>query len=71
MLIAQQVVAYFWPTLSFTAAIWKESLMWLCAIALLLIVRGGEGLPLSSVGIGTSTPPVLVDAVFFASAIGR
>jgi hypothetical protein len=54
MLIVRQAVSYFWPTLTFTAALWKESLIWLGAITLLLIVRRGEGLPLSSIGIGTS-----------------
>jgi membrane protease YdiL (CAAX protease family) len=54
MLIVRQVISYFWPTLTFTSALWKESLIWLCAIALLLIVRRGEQLPLSSIGIGTS-----------------
>lgn len=54
MLIARQAVSYFWPTLTFIAAIWKESLIWLCAIAVLLIVRRGERLPLTSIGIGTA-----------------
>ena len=54
MLIVRQAVSYFWPTLAFTAAIWKESLIWVSAIALLLLVRRGEGLPLTSIGIGTA-----------------
>jgi len=54
MLIARQAVSYFWPTLTFTAAIWKESLIWLCVIALIIIIRRGERLPFTSVGIGTS-----------------
>jgi membrane protease YdiL (CAAX protease family) len=54
MLIVRQAVAHFWPTLTFTAAIWKESLIWVSAIALLLLVRRGENLPLTSIGIGTS-----------------
>jgi uncharacterized protein len=54
MLIIRQTVSYFWPTLTFTAAIWKESLIWLSAAALLVLVRRGEGLPLRSIGIGTS-----------------
>ena len=54
MLIARQAVSYFWPTLTFTAAIWKESLIWLCVIALILIIRRGERLPFTSIGIGTS-----------------
>jgi membrane protease YdiL (CAAX protease family) len=55
LLIARQAVSYFSPTLTFTAALWKESLIWLCAIALLIVIRRGERLPLTSVGIGTST----------------
>jgi membrane protease YdiL (CAAX protease family) len=57
MLIVRQSVSYFWPTLTFTAALWKESLIWLCAVTVLLVVRRGERLPLSSIGIGTSTWP--------------
>ena len=54
MVIARQAVGFFSPTLTFTAAIWKESLIWLSAIALLVLVRRGERLPLLSIGIGTS-----------------
>jgi uncharacterized protein len=54
MLVVRQVISYFWPTITFASALWKESLIWLCAIALLLIVKRGEQLPLSSIGIGTS-----------------
>ena len=52
--IVRQAVSFVWPTLTFTAALWKESLIWLCVIALLFLVRRGEGLPLTSIGIGTS-----------------
>lgn len=54
MLLIRQGVSYFSPTLTFTAAIWKEALIWVCAAALLVLVRRGEGLPLRSIGIGTS-----------------
>jgi membrane protease YdiL (CAAX protease family) len=54
MLIVRQTVSHFWPTLTFTAALWKESLIWLCAIIVLVIILRGEHLPLSSIGIGTS-----------------
>src|SRR5881227_3490045 len=54
VLIARQAISYFWPTLTFTAAVWKETLVWLCAIAVLLIVRRGERLPFGSIGIGTT-----------------
>ncbi len=54
LLIVRQIVSYVWPTQTFTAALWKESLIWLCVIALLFIIRWGEKLPFSSIGIGTS-----------------
>jgi uncharacterized protein len=53
MLIARQSVSYFYPTLTFSAALWKEALMWLCVIALLFIIKR-EHLSLRSVGIGTA-----------------
>ena len=52
MLIVRQAVYAIYGTLTYPAALWKESLTWLCAIALLLIIRLGEGLPLGSIGIG-------------------
>lgn len=55
MLFIRQTVSHFWPTLTFTAALWKESLIWISVVALLLIVRRGERLPLTSIGLGTST----------------
>ena len=55
MLLVRQTVAYFSPTLTFTAAIWKESLIWVSAIVLLILVRRGERLPFTSVGLATST----------------
>src|SRR5438094_4510879 len=54
MLVVRQAVSYFWPTLTFTAAIWKETLLWVSAITLLFIVGRGERLPLTSIGLGTS-----------------
>src|SRR6059058_1574333 len=54
MLVVRQAVSYFWPTLTFTAAIWKETLLWVSAITLLFIIRRGERLPLTSIGLGTS-----------------
>ncbi|HST30209.1 MAG TPA: type II CAAX endopeptidase family protein [Chthoniobacterales bacterium] len=55
VLIVRQAVNYFYPTLTFTAALWKESLIWICVIALLLVIRSWENLSLRSVGIGTTT----------------
>ena len=54
MLLVRQAVSYFWPPLTFTAAIWKETLLWVSAITLLFIIRRGERLPLTSIGLGTS-----------------
>jgi membrane protease YdiL (CAAX protease family) len=55
ILIARQAVNYFYPTLTFTAALWKESLIWVCVVALWFVIRHGENLSLRSVGIGTTT----------------
>jgi membrane protease YdiL (CAAX protease family) len=55
MLIVRQVVSYFWPAVTVTSALGKESLFWACAIVVLVIVCRVERLPLTSIGIGTST----------------
>ena len=55
ILIVRWAVSLFYPGFSFTGTLWKESLIWLCVIALLLIIRRGERLSLTSIGIGTST----------------
>jgi membrane protease YdiL (CAAX protease family) len=54
MLISRQIVNFFSPELTFAAAIWKESLIWISAAILLFIVRRGEKLPFSSVGFSKS-----------------
>jgi len=54
ILIVRWVVSLFYPALSFTGMLWKESLIWLCVIALLFIIRRGERLPLRSIGLGTA-----------------
>ena len=54
MLIVRQAVNHFWPGLTFTAAVIKEVGMWLVALVLLVIIKVGEGLPLSSIGLGTA-----------------
>src|SRR4029077_4448305 len=56
ILIVRAAVYAFYPPYSFPAAIWRESLNWLCTIALLLIIRFGERLPFRSVGFGRATP---------------
>jgi membrane protease YdiL (CAAX protease family) len=54
ILIVRRAVSLFYPGFSFTAMLWKESLIWLCVIALLFIVRRGERLPLRSISLGTA-----------------
>src|SRR5689334_13223015 len=52
MLIVRQLVSRIYPMPTFSAALWKEALMWASAIALLILVRRGEHLPFRSIGIG-------------------
>jgi membrane protease YdiL (CAAX protease family) len=54
MLIVRQVVNQLWPDPTFASAVIKEAGMWLVAVILLVIIRVGEGLPLSSIGLGTA-----------------
>ena len=54
MLIAREVVNWVWPDPTFASALIKEIGMWLVAAVLLVIIRVGEGQPLSSVGLGTA-----------------
>ena len=53
-LLIRQAILYFAPTLTTSSAILKETLLWTSAIVLLIIVRRGERLPLTSIGVGTS-----------------
>src|SRR5215471_12869847 len=55
ILIIRAAVYSFYPPYSFPAAIWRESLNWVCVVALLFIIRFGERLPFRSVGIGRAT----------------
>ena len=54
MLIVRQVVNHYWPTTNFTSAVIKEAGMWLVALALIVIIKVGEGLPLSSIGFSAA-----------------
>lgn len=54
VLIVRWAVAQFYPPFGFVASIWKEVLIWLCVIILLVIIRRGERLPLSSIHLGTA-----------------
>ncbi len=55
ILIVRAAVYAFYPPYSFPAVAWRESLNFVCAVALLLIIRLGERLPFRSVGIGNAT----------------
>jgi CAAX protease family protein len=54
MLVIRQVIGFLSPSFTTAATVWRESLYWLSAVVLLVIVRRGERLPLTSIGIGTS-----------------
>jgi membrane protease YdiL (CAAX protease family) len=54
MLIVRQLVNHFWPDPTFASTLIKEAGMWLVAVLLLVIIRVGERLPLSSIGLGTA-----------------
>ena len=54
MLIARQVVNYLYPNPTFASAVIKEAGMWLVALSLFVIIKVGEGLPLTSIGLGTA-----------------
>jgi uncharacterized protein len=54
MLIVRQIVNHYRPNPTFASAAIKEAGMWLVAVLLLLIIKLGEGLPLSSIGFSTA-----------------
>jgi hypothetical protein len=53
ILIVRWGVGFFHPTLTVAVMLLKESLIWLCVIVLLVIIRCGERLPLSTISPGT------------------
>jgi membrane protease YdiL (CAAX protease family) len=53
MLIVRQAVNHSWPDATVTSAVIKEAGMWIVGLVLIVIVKVGEGLPLSSIGLGT------------------
>ena len=53
MVVIRQAFVFFVPEITFAAAIVKETLIWASAVALLVILRRGEGLPFRSIGLGT------------------
>lgn len=54
MLAIRQVIAFFVPETTFASALLKESLIWVSALALIVIIRRGEHLPLRSIGLGAA-----------------
>src|SRR4030095_10866215 len=54
MVAIRQVLVFFFPETTFPSAILKEALIWLNAVALIVIIRRGEHLPRRSIGLGTA-----------------
>ena len=54
MLAIRQVITFFVPEPTFASALLKESLIWVSALALIVIIRRGEHLPMRSIGLGTA-----------------
>lgn len=54
MVAIRQLFLFFVPETTFVSALLKEALIWVSALALIVIVRRGEHLSLRSIGIGTA-----------------
>lgn len=54
MVVIRQAFVFFVPETTFASAILKELLIWTSALALLVIIRRGEHLPMRSIGLGTA-----------------
>src|SRR5882724_4907176 len=54
MVVIRQAFVFFVPEPTLASAILKEALIWLNAVALIVIIRRGERLPLRSIGLGTA-----------------
>src|SRR3954462_14277639 len=54
MVAVRQIIAFFAPETTFASALLKESLIWVSALALIVIIRRGEHLPMRSIGLGTA-----------------
>ena len=50
----RQAFVFFVPETMFASAVLKESLIWVSALALIVIIRRGEHLSLRSIGLGTA-----------------
>src|SRR5258705_1742328 len=54
LVVIRQAFVFFVPETTFASAILKEALIWLNAVALIVIIRRGEHLPMRSIGLGTA-----------------
>src|SRR6516164_10990914 len=54
MVAIRQVFVFFVPETTFASAVLKEALIWVSALALIVIIRRGEHLSLRSIGLGTA-----------------
>ena len=54
LVVIRQVFVFFAPEITLASAILKEALIWASAVALIVIIRRGEHLPLRSIGLGTA-----------------
>jgi CAAX protease family protein len=75
MVVIRYAFVLFVPEITFTSAILKETLIWVSAAALLLIILRGERLAFTSIGLGTcrwwkSIAWGLVIAVVSAAVVG-
>lgn len=52
MVVIRQAFVFFVPEITFASAILKEALIWVSALALIMIIRRGEHLPMRSIGLG-------------------
>ena len=54
MVAIRQLFVFLVPETTFASALLKEALIWLSALALIVIIRRGEHLPMRSIGLGTA-----------------
>jgi hypothetical protein len=54
MVVIRQAFVFFVAEITSATAIFKETLIWVSAATLLVIIRRGEGLSFRSIGLGTA-----------------
>jgi membrane protease YdiL (CAAX protease family) len=54
MVAIRQLFLFFLPEITFASAVLKEASIWVSALTLIVIIRRGERLPMSSIGLGTA-----------------